>query len=66
MKAGQYIRIGVVTHEHTSDTLAELGESSDEQWARADAAADVTNGKADVVYIVKIIAVARRSAKIED
>ncbi len=44
---------------------AHNGKHTDPQWGAADAAVTVESGKADVVYVVKILAVVRRSAKVE-
>lgn len=69
MKAGSIIRLGQVVIEERTGKHPYLqfdGESSTENYGKSDAAASVAKGKYDTVYVVKVIAVAKRSAKIED
>lgn len=65
MKAGDYIRFAGC--RENGMLFTKTGESSSEDWAKRDGAADVSKpGGADVVYVVKVIAVVRRSAQIEE
>lgn len=68
MKAGEYARLAVYRDsDGTPSLFRKTGESSTEDWAKKDAVGDVEKpGGADVVYVCKIIAVVRRSARIEE
>lgn len=73
MKAGHYMRLAVTRPEAIDDyrrgeatpSFRYLGVSSDETYAERDALSEVANGKADEVVIVKVIGVAKRSARVE-
>lgn len=67
MKAGEYARFAVYRDADVPSLFQKTGESSTEDWAKKDAVCDVEKpGGADVVYVCKIIAVVRRSARIEE
>lgn len=68
LKPGTYHRLA-----HRDSRVGEpgayswAGESTSEEWARKDALTDVAkDGGPNLVYIVKVIAVARRSASLEE
>ena len=68
MKEGTYLRLAYETGEHSrapsEARFVSLGTSTDEIYAERDALRDVQQGKASTVYIVKVIAVAERTARI--
>lgn len=67
MKAGEYVRFAVYRDADVPSLFQKTGESSTEQFAKTDGARDVEKpGGADVVYVCKIIAVVRRSSRIEE
>lgn len=67
MKPGELAKLASVPNAETYEThFRELSKSTDLEYAKRDAAVVVENGAADVVYIVKVLAVVRRSARIEE
>ena len=67
MKPGEIAKLGERRYITSNGTFFhELPPSSDLEWAKRDAVEHVSNGDDEAVYIVKVLAVVRRSARIEE
>lgn len=65
MKDGSIVRFALECDEGGQVRYRVLGESTDQFYGENDALSDVAVGKADKVIVVKVLAIAERSAKFQ-